>query len=62
MHIDRARIAELERDPSRVSFGRIVAYSKVLGMRLEAVPVPESGLASVDGPRKGRPVRQPRTS
>lgn len=44
MHISRARIAELERDPSRVSFGRIAAYSKMLGMRLEAVHIPDTGL------------------
>ena len=57
MHINRARIAELERDPSRVSFGRIAAYSKMLGMRLEAVHVPDAGLPPIDGPRKRRPVK-----
>jgi len=57
MHINRARVAELERDPSRVSFGRVIAYSRVLGMRLEAVPVPDAGLPPVSGPRRGGPVK-----
>jgi len=57
MHIDRARVAELERNPSRVSFGRIVAYAKVLGVRLEPVAVPELGLPAVEGTQKGRPIK-----
>ena len=31
MHISRARISELERNRSRVSLGRITAYSKIRG-------------------------------
>jgi transcriptional regulator with XRE-family HTH domain len=57
IHINRSRVAELERDSERVSFGRIVAYASVHGIRLEAVTVSGLGLPAVDGPKKGRPVR-----
>ena len=57
MHVNRARVAELERDPSRVSFGRIVAYAKVVGVHLVPTAVQDLGLPAVEGSRKGRPIK-----
>ena len=58
MKIDRSKVARIENHPESVSFGRILAYAKAVGVKLEAVSVADSGLPSVAPlTRRGRPVR-----
>jgi transcriptional regulator with XRE-family HTH domain len=54
MGIDRARIAEMEKNPRKVAFDRIVGYSQAVGAQL-FVKLPDEP-TPVKEPRRGRPV------
>ncbi|HTQ12065.1 MAG TPA: helix-turn-helix transcriptional regulator [Fimbriimonadaceae bacterium] len=53
MHVNRARVAEMEKDPGRVSFARIMAYAKAVGA---TVTVKRSKPAKRRAQGRGRPV------
>ena len=42
MGVARPRVAEIEKNPGRVSYARIVRYAAALGARLAIIPEPES--------------------
>jgi len=54
MHIAQARVAELERDPTRASFGRMIAYTGALGRHFEPEPAPASRWSEDGRPNKSR--------
>ena len=55
MHVARPRVAEMEKNPGRVSFARIVAYSNAVGGRLSVV---RESIAPYEAkPKKSKPPR-----
>jgi transcriptional regulator with XRE-family HTH domain len=54
MGINRARVSEMEKDPSRVSVARFVAYAQAVRATL-VVKAPKGKPAAIK-PKRGRPI------